>query len=183
MPVEKIPFRLKPINMTRASEATFQTSHEARVDRPLDDLDLNELFADVQPNLQVGDQVTICAYDGSLISEDRKLREIGTCRIIAKGVFAVGARAAIRAVWVGESFKVPATAHVASKKQITLKLEVKKEFGGGFTVRDEKGAVIESFKTKVEAEGYIAHLNGEPVVPKDAKLSGVEVKPGAIVAA
>ena len=163
MPVEKVSFRLKPLNITRASEATFQTSHEARVDRPLDDLDLNELFSDLQPNLQVGDQVTVCAYEGSLISEDRKLREIGVCRIIAKGVFAVGGRSAIRAVWVGETFKVPVAAHVTAKKPTTLRLEVKKEFGGGFTVRDEKAQIVEHFKTKKEAEDYIARLNGQGI--------------------
>lgn len=170
MPVEKVAFRLKPINLTRASEATFQTNHEARVDRPLDDLDLNELFADVQPNLQVGDQVTICAYAGSLISDDRKLMEIGVCRIVAKGVFAQGARPGIKAVWTGEIFKVPPQVHVATKKQVTLKLEVKKEFGGGYSVRDEKGALIESFKTKAEAEAYIARL-AEPGAAKPEPLS------------
>jgi hypothetical protein len=165
MPVEKVVFRLKPVNITRASEATFQTSHEARVDRPLSDIDLNEFFNDVQANLQVGDQVTICAYEGGMIDESRKLREIGWCRIIGKGILTVGARATVRAVWVGDQVKIPDNAHLeAPKKDKTVRLEVKGTFRNqGYTVNNaDTGQIVEHFKTKEEAEAFRDKFGEKP---------------------
>lgn len=161
MTVEKVIFRIPPRDLTRASDATFQTHHEARVDRPLDDLDLDEVFQAVNGNLQVGDSVTICAYEGSHTDASRVLREYCTCRIIARGQENGVGPIRIRAQWCGPITTVdkPAKSLVKDKDQ---KLEVKKEFGGGFNVVDEKGHVIEKFKSKAEADAYIEHLLPKP---------------------
>lgn len=154
MPVEAVTFRLPPRDMCRPEDGTFQTHYEARVDRPLASLDLNEVFQDVGlERLSPGDKVTFCAFEGSHISDDRRLREVGTCRIVAK--VKENGRAKIKAVWAGEIFKVPEAAQVAPK-ETKLKLEVRGEFEGDYTVRDEKGTVLERLDTKEAAEAFVA---------------------------
>lgn len=174
MPVEKVIFRLAPQNISRANEATFQTLYEARVDRPLDDLDLNEVFQNVNSLLQVGDAVNFCAYEGSMTAADRKLRQVRQCRITSKGVEALGGTLKIRAAWVGDAIEIPTDALPKTVKEDNRKLEIKKEFGGGFTIRDDKGHVIEQVKTKAEAEAYVANLG-----PKVEKPKPQEAKPAA----
>ena len=160
MPVEQMTFRLPPRDLCRPEDGTFQTSYEARVDRPLDDLNLDDVFQDVgHGRLEPGDQITFCAFEGSMLTRERRLREIGVCRVIAKSL--ENGKSKIKAVWIGEIFKVPA-ASVVPPKEKTMKLEIKKEFRGGFTVRDDKGHVIESVKTKAEAEAYISRLTAGP---------------------
>lgn len=159
-----VPFRLKPLNLCYASQSPFQAKHEARVDRPLDDLDLKEVFQDVQANLRVGDEVTICAYRES---NWKQLMEIGVCRVVFQGKDEAN-RQRTRAVWVGAFFQVPKEEQAPAPNRAEQKLEIKKQFGGGYVVQDDKGHVIESVKTKAEAEAYIERLNPKKVEPKAA---------------
>ena len=149
-------FELKPGNITACEGMPFQQHFEARVDRPLDDLDMDRFFAGLQDMLRIGDQITVCAY-----FNDRwdQLMQVGVCRIINK------ANKEIQAAWVGGFVDVPQPSD--EKKQFEnkeRKLYSKKEFGGGYTVQDDKGNVIERFKTKAEAHDYIKRLN-EPLNP------------------
>lgn len=156
-----VPFRLKPADL--AYQGSFQCEHQARVDRPLDDLDLNEFLRDVQANLRPGDEVKVVAY------RDRKweqVMEVGRCIVTSKRQETVGGPSMIRAVWLGEPIRLPEAESPLAFKVAVQKLIVKKEFSGGFTVQDDKGHVIESFKTKAEANDYIARLN-EPDKPKE----------------
>lgn len=160
MTVEKITFRLPPRDMCRPEDGTFQTHYEARVDRALASLDLNEVFQDVgMERIQAGDQITFCAFEGNMLAPERRLREIGVCRIIAK--ITENGRVRVKAAWVGEIWKVPADQAVAPKEQ-KYKLSVKGEFEGDFTVRDEKDNLIERVNTKEEAEAFIAVYDGKP---------------------
>lgn len=170
MPVEKINFRLNPRDMCRPEDGTFQTHYEARVGRPLDDIDLDEVFQDVgQGRLEPGDQVTFCAFDGSMLERERRLREIGICRVVAK--ILENGRPKIKAVWVGEIYKVPAQALPAKGEGREIKkLEIVKEFGAGFMIKDDKGHVLERVNTKAEAETFIAAY-GRPIKAKETKAA------------
>ena len=185
MPVEKVTFRLSPMNITRANEATFQTLYEARVDRPLDDIDLNEVFQNVNSLLRVGDAVNFCAYDGKMEGPEAKLRQVRVCRVTFKGQDAPGGQLKIRAAWVGEVQEIKADPAIAFAKKPTLKLEAKKQFGGGYHVVDEKGHVIEAFKgegAKEQADAYIARLaDPSPPIPPatEAPKAKPETKPAA----
>lgn len=153
------PFRLPPSQIALSSQGgTRQAHHEAWVDRPLDDLDLDELFQNVQPNLSVGDKVEFCAY---LDKTWKQVMEVGACRVVWQGKDDDGVYRT-RAVWIGEAFRVPVSAQGPAPKVPEQKLDIKKEFGGGFTVQDDKGHVIERFKTKKEAEDYVAHITAKP---------------------
>jgi hypothetical protein len=161
MTAVNVPFRLKPTDICAGNAMPFQEHHEARVDRPLDDLVLHELFQNVQANLQVGDRVTICAYSGGVDTPTRQLMESGECRIVSKRQETPGGPSLVRAVWTGAIYKVPVQEQLAPPKQGDIKLSIKKEFKGGFTIRDERDNIIERVNTKVEAEQYIQELNGK----------------------
>jgi len=157
MPAYLAHFRLKPLNFAQCEGMPFQQHFEARVDRPLDDLDMKELFRDLQDNLRIGDQVTVCAY---MRDDWDQLMEIGVCRIVHKD------NKEIEAAWTQSFTEVPAPS--GKKKEFGnkhQKLYRKKEFGGGFTVQDEQGNVIERFKTKAEADDYITRLNSPTPKP------------------
>jgi hypothetical protein len=148
MPAVLSPFRLKEL----AYDGTYQKHHEARVDFDLETVDLAVVFGAVAGNIFVGDQVTFCAYEGSDFS---RLRQVRSCRIVAKepGKAPVGA-------WVGPTWNVPEEVLAGPVKAKDAKLVMKKEFGGGFTIQDERGAVVERVKTKAEAEAYVKRING-----------------------
>lgn len=157
MTAVKIPFRLRPTDLSFGE--AFQARYQARIDRPIDDIDLDEVFRDVQPNLRPGDWVTFVAY------RDRTWQQVMEWRsaiIVSMRQEVAGGKNVIRAAWAEDYGKVPAEKVQEPANRPPLKLTIKKEFGGGFTVQDEKGAVIERFKTKQEAEGYIDNLNGKP---------------------
>jgi len=172
MTVEKIAFRLAPRDMCRPEDGTFQTSYEARVDRPLGTIDLDEVFTDVgQGRLEPGDQITFCAFEGTMLTKERRLREVGVCRIVAKVV--ENGRPKIKAAWVGAVYQVPEPEMVAPKEQ-KYKLEIKGTFEGDFLVLDEKGNTIERVDTQAEAEAFVAAYDGRPKrgrPPKGAKES------------
>jgi len=147
------PYRLKGKDFASCEGMPFQQHFEARVDRPLDDLDLHEFFRDLQSALRVGDQVTVCAY---MDNTWQVLMEVGTCRVIEKDA----RDKRITGAWIGKPYEVPKPdMEKKSFKAKERKLTIKKEFGGGFTVQDDKGAVIERVKTKKEAEDYVDRLN------------------------
>lgn len=165
MPAYLAVFRLKGTNFAQCEGMPFQQHFEARVDRPLDDLDMKEFFRDLQENLRVGDQVTVCAY---MRDDWEDLMEIGVCRIIHKAV------KEIEAAWTGPIIEVPKPS--GKKKAFvnkTQKLYRKKEFGGGFTVQDKEGHVIERFKTKAEADDYISRLNSPTPTPEPLALDDI----------
>jgi hypothetical protein len=166
-----VPFRLKPGDLQYAAD----TTHVAFVDRPLDDLDLSQLFMAVsgspqpqQGTLRVGDQVVVKAF---LDSDRKQLMEIGVCHIASK-------EGGVTAVWEPRGydkdgkpilfFKVPQEAQKASTSAKERRLNVKKEFGGGFSVRDEKDHVIETFSTKKDANEYVERIYGKPDEAKAA---------------
>jgi hypothetical protein len=157
MTAVKVAFRLKPADLSFGE--AFQARYQARVDRPIDDLDLNELFRDVQSNLRPGDWVTIVAYKDNTWQQ---VMEGCTAIITSIRQEVPAGPKVVRAIWHSDLFKVPQTAVAQSANQPKIKLSVKKEFGGGYTVRDEKGHVIESVNTKKEAEDYIASLDRQP---------------------
>jgi hypothetical protein len=163
MPAVKIPFRLKAPDLSFGE--AFQARYQARIDRPIDDLDLDEVFKDIHDNLRAGDWVTFVAY------KDRTWQQVmewRTAIITSRRAEVAGGKSVIRAAWADDYGKTSADAVTKSLAQVTLKLIVKKEFGGGFTVQDERGAVIERFKTKGEAEAYIDNLNGKPKAKAEA---------------
>ena len=152
------PFRLKGKDFASCEGMPFQQHFEARVDRPLDDLDMNELFRDLQAALRVGDQVTICAY---MDNRWETLMQVGVARIVAKD----SRDKNIQGAWVTKPYDVPKPD--MEKKAFRAKerkLTIKKEFGGGFTIQDDRGAVIERVKTKAEASDYVARLNNPEAV-------------------
>lgn len=57
--------------------------HEARTDRPLDELDLAEFFANLQANLFEGDRVTVCRYEDN---KWKRLFETRDARVVEKTV-------------------------------------------------------------------------------------------------
>ena len=158
-----LPFRLKAPNLCSGNVMTFQEHHEARVDRPLDDIDLTEFFMDVQANVRVGDEVTVCAF---LDNKWEVLMEVGTVRITEQLRRNDGNRAETRAVWMGEIYKLPKHEQREVFEAGEKALQIKKEFAGGFTVQDDKDAVIERFKTRAEAVDYVARLNGKKTAPQ-----------------
>jgi hypothetical protein len=157
MPAIAVPFRLKPRDL--AFGEAFQAHHQARVDRPIDDLDLTELFRDVQANLKPGDWVRVVAYKDNLWQQ---VMEGRTAIIVSSRQEIAGGPKVTRAVWMDDFFKVPAAELVTPANQPKVRLNVKREFGGSFSVQDEKGNVVESFKTKAECVAYIDNLNREP---------------------
>jgi hypothetical protein len=150
----RVPFRLKTGDL--AYGGAFQAEHQARVDRPIDDLDLAEFFQDVQANLKPGDWVVVVAYKDrtwAQVMESRKAIIVSSRQEVAMGPKVT------RAAWMGDTISVPQAALKPAAAQPTIKLDIKKEFGGGFTVQDAKGNVVEQFKTKAEAEAYVINLN------------------------
>lgn len=147
------PFRIKTTNICLVAAGAFQSRHEARVDRPLDDLDLAELFRDVQGNLQVGDEVTLVAYRDSTW---RQVMEVGVLRVIGKPHGLEGLKTS--AAWIGEIYRLPDQVLAPATKKEIAQLGVRKEFGGGFVIHDQKGHVLERTKTRKEAEDYVARL-------------------------
>ena len=162
MSAVNVPFRLLPKDLCAGNAMPFQEQHEARVDRHIDNIDLNEFFQGVQPNIQVGDKVTICAYQGGTDTPDRQLVQVRECRIVSKRQEVPGGPSRVRAVWTGDLCEIDQQARGAPAKAIEQKLTVKKEFRGGFTVQDEKGNVVVNVNTKKEAEDYIDRLNPKP---------------------
>lgn len=156
MPAIKMPFRLSSRDLCQCEAMPFQQHHEARVERPLDDLDLEDFFQNVQANLRVGDEVTVCAYRDNKWDE---LMEVGVCRIVFMQPKSQGGIPKVKAVWMGETVKVPDEIKAVPRPEREMKLFIKKEFAGGFIIEDEKGALIERFNTKAEAEAYIDNLN------------------------
>lgn len=157
-------FRFKPDAVAMCDAMPFQQHFEARCEQPLEDLDLFECFHNIS-NFEVGDQVTICAYMPS--TDWGQLMEVGTARVIAGGK---KHGKPPRLAWVSSIFEVPQDDE--SKKMFSeklVKLYPKREFGGGYTVQDEKGNVIERVKTKKEALDYIDRLN-QPTPKPEALL-------------
>ena len=148
----RVPFSITIQDLALANAMPFQSHYEVRVDRPLDDLDLDDLFMKVQENLRVGDKVTICAFaDRSW----QQLMAVGTVRVVSMRQEVPGGPHRIRSVWTGEIQNMP---EVTAPKVAAIreaKLMLKKEFTGGYSVQDEKGAILDHFKTKREAENYI----------------------------
>jgi hypothetical protein len=159
MTAVKVPFRLKAGDLSFGE--AFQARYQARVDRPIEDLDLDELFRDIQDNLRPGDWITVVAYRDK---QWKQVMEGRTAIITTSQPEAAGGRKVTRAVWMDDLFKVPAASVLAPVGVPKLKLTVKREFGGGFTVQDERGHVLISVKTKKEADDYIENLNGKPEV-------------------
>jgi hypothetical protein len=156
MTAVKIPFRIKAPDLSFGE--AFQARYQVRVDRPIDDLDLNELFRDIQDNLRPGDWVTIVAYRDRTWSQVMEWR---TAIIVSSRQEVAGGKRVTRAAWADDHGSVPAELVQKTAAPTNVKLNVKKEFGGGYTVQDERSAVIERFKTKVEAEQYIENLNAK----------------------
>lgn len=158
MPAIKIPFRLRPADLSFGE--SFQARFQARVDRPIDDLDLDEMFRDLQDNLRTGDWVTVVAYRDKTWQQVMEWR---TAIVTSVRQEVAGGKRMIRAAWANDYGQVsPENRQVRPVNTPPVKLNVKKEFGGGFTVQDDKGAVIERFKTKDEANLYIENLNRAP---------------------
>lgn len=161
MPAVLGEFLFKPDAVTMCEAMPFQQHFEARVYGPLDDLDLSQCFRNIS-NFEVGDQVTICAY--MPFSDWGQLMEVGTARVIAGGK---NRGKPPKLAWVSAIFPVPQDADSKNKfENKQQKLYPKKEFGGGFTVQDDKGNVIERVKTKKEALDYIDRLNSPTPKPE-----------------
>lgn len=170
MTVETQPYRLRPHEVAMISPGggigqVFVT----RVNRPLDDIDLGEVFRNIS-QLQATDKVEMIAFDEAA----GRVVEECACRIVYAGPEEPGGPRVVRASWIGEAVKhtysPPMSARKAAKER---KLDIRKEFDGegrpgGYTVRDDRGAVIEHFKTKREAQTYVDRLNGAPE-PEAAK--------------
>lgn len=158
MTAVNIPFRLKSPDLSFGE--AFQARYQARVDRPIDDLDLDELFRDVQDQLRPGDWVTIVAYKDKTWQQVMEWR---TAIVTSRRQEQAGGKTIIRSSWADDYGKVPLDKQITKPVNAPpIKLTIKKEFGGGYTVQDEKGVVVERVKTKVEAEDYIANLNRAP---------------------
>ncbi len=152
MPVEA--FRLTPRHLSYQGD--FQREHQARVDRPLATLDLDELFQNVQANLYVGDKIEIVSYRDNNYDE---VVEIGECRIIAKGRFGAEGPPRIKAVWTGEIFKIPDQDEMPAAQRKPVTYDIRPTHEGGYVVHDEKGAALEQFRTKEEADDYVARMD------------------------
>ena len=157
---------LKPADLTRASETVYQTYHEARITYSIDNIeDFDQFFGATKDRVRPGDKVTICSFANKGYDMLMEVREL---RIISGGQDKPKEK--LVAMWTSPKVDVPKPEVL--KKQFESqekKLYCKKEFGGGFTVQDDKENVIERFKTKKEAVDYIERLNrplnmNEPIV-------------------
>jgi hypothetical protein len=174
MPAEKIAFRLSPMNISRANEATFQTLYEARVERSLDSLDLDEVFQNVNSLLARGDFVNFCAYEGPVDQPASSVRQVRKCLIAWKGQEVPGGPVKVKAVWVDNLVTVPQY-EAPGKKPDVKKLDVVQGFDNeGFLIKDERGNVIERVDSKEQAEAFVASYDDKPKrgrPPKETKAA------------
>lgn len=147
-------FRLKPGALCAADGMPFQQHYEAKVIG----VDLNDpeilsdaLFANVQDNLRVGDEVVVCNYLDN--SRDR-LTQFVRLRIVAKGT------GRVTFVKDGEVVSIPLTDDEPKPKPDPMKLIVRRGAGSTWGVFDRDDNLIENFKNKKEADAWAqnAHL-------------------------
>lgn len=156
------PYRLPPHCIT--DQTNFQRHYEARVDRPLADLEIAELFSGISW-LQAGDRIVVCSYADKTFSRFTGER---TARVVERKM--VNNKLKITAAWVDEARLMPEPEPdpivevkpepmtVEAARDESDKVEVKSRGrAGGFSVL-KNGAVVETFPTKDQAEAYIKDM-------------------------
>lgn len=143
--------RAKPSDLCMMDARPFMQGWCYRTTLPIRDVLHDQFFMPVGTMLRCGDSITIgrfTAYDGEMI-------ESADVSVLASG--ATGVRVALK----GDirTFDLPAKPEPAPMTERVY--SAAKEFGGGFLVKDDLGNVIDSFKTKKDAEAFAANLNGE----------------------
>ena len=126
--------------------------------RSLEGLDLDALFTNCN-QLRPGDLVNVTAFTDKTWNDPREIA-VAVVNFVGRDQ---GGVSRVSAVWWQKPVEIPRSQYATSKPKVDVtKLEIVKEFGAGWNVRDEKGNVIEKFKTKVEAEQYVDNLAPKP---------------------
>lgn len=149
------PFRFPANGSVVAYEDSgpWHKRFQARTERPLESLDLRECFFN-HPRMEPGDTITVLSYADNKF---KRVKQYGVVMIVDSALVA-GFNRPI-GMWI-VPIQATAPAQPEPKKAPEpLGLSVKKAVpGAGWHVVDAKGAVIEQFKTKAEADTYLAAL-------------------------
>lgn len=140
-------FRLSPKNLCMSDGMPFQQHHEAQIfGRDLNDVLTEELLLNVRSNIKAGDEIMVCGYADQSAN---RLTQFARLRVYSSG------KDGVKFVVDGEVTGIPFAEDEPVPVKPESKLEVVRAFHC-FNVMDKsKNAVIESFKTKKEAEDWL----------------------------
>lgn len=140
-------FRLSPKNLCMSDGMPFQQHHEAQIfGRDLNDVLTDELLLNVRSNIKVGDEIMVCGYADQTAG---RLTQFARLRVYSAG------KDSVKFVVDGEVTGIPYAEDEPVPEKPESRLEVVRAFHC-FNVMDKsKNAVVESFKTKKEAENWL----------------------------
>ena len=143
-------FRLSPKNFCMSDAMPFQQHHEARVfGRDLNDVLTDQFLLNVRSNIKVGDEVVICGYSDENMKRLMQFARVRVFSTTKDGViFQID----------GEVIGIPLIENEPEPPKPEPKYEVVRGLRC-FNVVDKKAdVVLETFRTKVEAEVWrVAH--------------------------
>ena len=140
-------YRISPSQLCMSDAMPFQQHFEARVaGRDIKDVISDQLFLNVNSNLKVGDEIVLCGYADQTW---QTLQQFARLRVTSVS------REAIKLLQEGDVVEIPVDMQMEQGKKPESVVEVRRAFGGTFNVLDKKkDSVLESFKTKAEAEDW-----------------------------
>jgi hypothetical protein len=146
---DKAPYRIRHTQLCMADGMPFQQHHEARIAaRNLEDVITDQLFMDVKANLREGDRVEIMGYHDTSF---RLPTQFACVRIVHLSDKAVK-------VWMQEPVKdIKIDLGDAVVKTEEKRLDVVRGYQCFNVIDIKTEAVIESFKTKDEANTWAAN--------------------------
>ena len=137
-------FRLSPVDLCMADAMPFQQHHEARVyGRNLEDVLTPSLLLNVRSNIQVGDEVVICGYADHTM---RRLTQFVRVRVFSTQ------KDGVNFMVDGKVTDIPAVEGDPEPVKAEPMLEVARGLRC-FNVLG-KGVVLETFRTKAEAQTW-----------------------------
>ncbi len=143
-------YRINPRDLCLSDQAPWQSTNQVRIaGRDLNDAITNGLFSNVLENLHVGDIVEICGYADQTYS---RLNQFARLRIVAKW------KKEIRFIRHGEIEDFPLLEGEPEPGKAEPKLEVVRGYHCFNVVEKKSGNVIESLKTKKEANDRLSWL-------------------------
>ena len=140
-------YRIPTGDICMSEGMPFSQHYEARIPVPLSEIEEDPGLAlhGAHGSMHPGDQVIVCSFE-RVGNDWRRLKEVATYRIVAKGKF-------LEAIRVSKITTVPAAKPIPIGAPL-VELDIVTVGNNNFEVRDRAGNVVEQFGDRQQAEEF-----------------------------